>query len=115
MIEGSAEDLNLTLNCLIENAVRYSAPESELVIQVQSGGDKAVIKLRDHGMGIPEDIVEKIFSRFYRADYAHSTRGFGLGLPIAQKVIEIHGGTLEVESVVGEGSTFIITLPLAGD
>jgi len=112
MIEGSAEDLNLTLSCLLDNAIRYSEPEGEVSLKMATNGDHVTIKVQDEGVGIPDEIKAHIFTRFYRADYAHSTRGFGLGLPIAQKVVEIHGGTLEVESAINAGSTFIITLPL---
>jgi signal transduction histidine kinase len=68
--------------------------------------------VKDTGIGIEKEILPHIFERFYRLDAAHTTAGFGLGLPIAQKIVENHGGRIEAESVPGEGSTFRVILPL---
>ncbi len=112
MIDGSVEDLNLALMCLLENAIRYTSPAGLIELRLRASGDLAVLDLRDSGIGMSDEVLANIFERFYRADDAHSTRGFGLGLPIAQKVVEIYGGTLTVKSAPDQGSTFTITLPL---
>ena len=69
------------------------------------------IEIADTGIGIPEEALPHIFERFYRLDRAHSTPGFGLGLSLAQRIIELHGGTIEVESRLGEGTCFTVRLP----
>jgi signal transduction histidine kinase len=71
------------------------------------------IAITDSGVGISPDVLPLIFDRFWRQDEAHSTPGFGLGLSIAQKIITLHKGVIEVTSTVGQGSTFTIYLPHA--
>lgn len=70
------------------------------------------INVRDTGIGISADDLPHIFETFWRHDEAHSTPGFGLGLPIAKRIIERHGGSITVESQLGLGSTFSVTLPV---
>jgi signal transduction histidine kinase len=76
------------------------------------GENQVIVAVEDTGSGIAEDLLSRIFDKFYRGDEAHSTPGFGLGLPIAQKIVEGHGGEIKVESRPGEGSTFTIILPV---
>ena len=71
-----------------------------------------VIEIADTGEGIEADQIDHIFERFYRVDKAHSTRGFGLGLPIAHRIVERHHGAITAQSEVGLGSTFRILLPI---
>ena len=75
-------------------------------------GHWAGVSIQDSGIGIDEKHRPHIFETFYRVDTAHTTRGFGLGLPIARKIIELHGGAIDVKSELGEGSTFAIRLPM---
>jgi light-regulated signal transduction histidine kinase (bacteriophytochrome) len=75
-------------------------------------GQSVVVEIRDTGCGISESALPNIFTRFWRQDEAHSTPGFGLGLPIAQQIIAGHGGKIEVESQPGIGSAFRVFLPV---
>lgn len=99
---------------LLDNAVKYSDPGQEIECRVRREGDRAVISVCDHGIGIPARDLERIFERFYRVDRARSrvTGGTGLGLSIVRHVAQAHGGEVGVESTEGEGSTFTLTLRL---
>jgi two-component system, OmpR family, sensor histidine kinase SenX3 len=100
---------------LLDNAVKYSDAGRSVEVGASREGDRAVLWVRDHGMGIPSGDLERIFERFYRVDRARSraTGGTGLGLSIVRHVAQAHGGDVTVESVEGEGSTFRIALPIA--
>ena len=74
-------------------------------------GDFVVIRVRDTGAGIPEHDLPRIFDRLYRGDQSRATRGLGLGLSLVRAYIEAHGGTVDVESTPGGGSTFTVRLP----
>ena len=107
------------LSNLIENATRYgrsrSGEPSEVQISAARDGGVVRFDVRDHGVGIPSEHLERVFERFYRVDKARSreTGGTGLGLAIAKHIVEQHGGTIWVKSDLGRGSTFSFTLPLA--
>jgi signal transduction histidine kinase len=119
-IEADAKQLLEALTQIVDNAMRYSAPadgESEVAeITLRTSYDEQHVRMsvEDTGVGIPQDALPHIFERFYRLDSAHSTPGFGLGLAIAHKIVELHGGTIEVSSEVGKGSRFTIVLPHTG-
>ena len=99
---------------LLENAVKYTPGGGEIGVRFQNGDGAAHVEVRDTGIGISPKDLPHIFERFYRADEARSreTGGSGLGLAIAQWVVELHRGTIHVESALGEGSLFCISLPL---
>ena len=101
---------------LIINAVKYSK-SPVLDIAVTKIDDSAVIYIADYGVGIAGIHVEHIFERFYRADKARSRElgGTGLGLAIVKNIILLHGGTIGLESELGKGCTFRISLPCAAD
>ena len=110
---------NVFLN-ILENAVKYSPENSEINCSVSISGKSIIISARDKGIGINPGDIEKIFNRFYRVDISRtrsdskeSSISLGLGLSIARKVIELHGGTISVKSKPGEGAEFIITLSAA--
>ncbi len=114
----SEEDLLQTLwVTLLENAIRYSSPDSSITISSLLEGRSCVVTVRDYGVGILEDLLPHIFERFYRADSSRSREngsgGFGLGLSMAKAIVERHNGKIEVMSRPGLGTTFFITLPLA--
>jgi len=100
---------------LVENAIRYSEPATAVVVEAARGESDVVIRVRDQGVGIAAEHLERIFERFYRVDRARSRRqgGTGLGLSIVRNAVEAQGGAVRAESKVGEGSVFTITLPLA--
>ncbi|HEY8501536.1 MAG TPA: ATP-binding protein [Solirubrobacterales bacterium] len=97
---------------LIENGVRHGRGHPVLVRAAASGG-RLVVRVVDRGPGIPEPLWGSIFEPFYRRENGGS--GSGLGLAIAKGFVEANGGEIEVESVPGQGSTFVVTLPLPGD
>jgi two-component system phosphate regulon sensor histidine kinase PhoR len=98
---------------LVDNAIKYSEPESSVKVEAYSTPDEIVIKVQDHGCGIPRDHLDRIFERFYRVDKARSRKvgGTGLGLSIVRHIVLAHRGRIDVESAVGRGSTFSICLP----
>jgi two-component system phosphate regulon sensor histidine kinase PhoR len=100
---------------LIDNAVKYSESGQSIDISARTTPDGLVIRVRDHGAGIAPEHVPRLFERFYRVDRGRSRQqgGTGLGLAIVKHIAKAHGGTVTVESKVGEGSTFEVTLPAA--
>lgn len=101
---------------LLANAVKFSPSGGRVEVSVAADGDTARISVCDHGIGIQQSEMPRIFDRFTQADMS-STRsfgGFGMGLFIAKMIVEAHGGTIEATSVPGEGSTFTVELPVAG-
>lgn len=97
---------------IIKNAIEFSHEKSAITIRLQRREDNAVLQIKDTGVGIAAESIGKIFDRFYRVDEARTTRGTGLGLFIARQIVEAHQGTIMVKSVVNQGSTFEIRLPL---
>ncbi len=95
---------------ILENALKNSNDPVEISIKTRTHNGTVSIVIADHGIGIPEDLQPHVFESFFRADKAHSTRGFGLGLPIAKRIIENVGGIIGLESEVGKGTTITITL-----
>jgi two-component system, OmpR family, sensor histidine kinase SenX3 len=113
---GDRRQLISALGNIVENAVKYSEPGGHVQIRVRVEGDFAELMVADQGIGIPAADHARIFERFYRVDKARSrdTGGTGLGLAIVRHVATNHGGEVLVSSAEGEGSTFVIRLPLAG-
>ncbi len=98
---------------LLDNAVTHTPEGGRVTVSAQAGVDAVEVQVADTGPGIAPDELQRIFDRFYRADpsRSRSTGGTGLGLTIARRLVEAHGGSIEAESVVGQGSRFIIRLP----
>jgi signal transduction histidine kinase len=100
----------------LDNAIKYSSEDTEILIQTKKSDNNVKILIQDHGIGIDVVDIPHIFDRFYRADSARSKTvegGYGLGLPIAKNIIDAHNGSITVDSKVNIGSTFTILLPLA--
>jgi heavy metal sensor kinase len=112
---GDVARLRRLFRALIANAVKYTDSGGAISMRSRREGGTVQVSIRDSGIGIPEESLPHVFDPFYRADPARSrdTGGSGLGLPLARWVAEAHGGRIEVESAVGRGSTFTVTLPLA--
>ena len=113
-VRGSRRDLVLLLRNLVENALHYTKPGGRVDVTVSADDGRALLTVSDTGIGIPTREQRRIFERFYRVDRARSreTGGTGLGLSIVKHVAENHGGSVEVRSRLGEGSTFTVRLPL---
>lgn len=111
-----ATAVHIALKNLVENAINYSPEHSDVTVDVTQADGHVRIRVIDHGVGIPQPLQGRIFERFYRVDPARSrlTGGTGLGLSIANHHIRANGGTIDVWSKPGEGSTFTVALPLAG-
>ncbi len=115
-VVGEERQLVRALTNLLDNAVRYSDPDSRVTVAVEERDDKIAVCVSDEGVGIPRAELERVFERFYRVDRARSreTGGTGLGLSIVRHVATNHGGRVFLESKPGEGSTFTVELPMAG-
>lgn len=100
------------LQNLIENAIKYGKPDGQIWITLEQRDNEVLLHVRDDGIGIAKDQQDKIWKRFYQVDAARTGKsGAGLGLSMVQKIAEIHGGYMRVESVPKEGSTFTLHLP----
>jgi len=110
---GDAFRLKQALVNLVDNAIKYNRPGGEVKISARADDAQVVIEIKDNGIGISQADQQRIFERFYRVDKSRSRAqgGSGLGLAIVKKIAEEHGGTVSVESTLGEGSMFRITLP----
>jgi two-component system, OmpR family, heavy metal sensor histidine kinase CusS len=102
---------------LLENAIKYTPAGGEVEVQVQERDGTAVVTVRDSGIGIPVEHLPRVFDRFYRVDKARSREqgGTGLGLSIAQSIVAAHGGSITLESAVGQGTACTVTLPRTAD
>jgi two-component system, OmpR family, sensor kinase len=96
---------------LLDNAVKYTPEGGKVMVRVREGDGQVELEVSDTGIGISDAQLPLIFERFYRADPSRTTGGAGLGLSIARQIAEAHGGTIEVSSKPGEGSTFTLLLP----
>jgi signal transduction histidine kinase len=96
---------------LIDNAVKYTPAGGRIDVEVGRDNGRAVLRVRDTGMGIAADERPRIFDRLYRGDRSRAERGLGLGLSLVKAVVEAHGGTVDVDSEPGRGSTFTVALP----
>lgn len=112
-IQGEERRLDQVMINLLSNAIKYNHDGGFVTVTVEGSKREVRVTVRDTGQGIPEEELEHIFQRYYRtqASRQHSIEGQGLGLAIVQAVIEKHGGRIWVESVVGEGASFIFVLP----
>ncbi|MCD8323656.1 MAG: HAMP domain-containing histidine kinase [Clostridiales bacterium] len=106
--------LTLALSNLIENAIKYNRPEGWVHVSLNADHRYFYVAVQDNGIGIPEESQEQIFERFYRVDKSHSNEidGTGLGLAITKDAVILHRGTIRVESVPDEGTTFTVRIPL---
>ncbi len=97
---------------LLSNAIKYSPDRSSVYVDLDCSKEKAVIQVRDEGIGIPEEDRERLFETFFRAGNVGHTPGTGLGTAIIKQAVETHGGSVFFESEVNQGTQFTITLPL---
>ncbi|HVU11494.1 MAG TPA: HAMP domain-containing sensor histidine kinase [Phototrophicaceae bacterium] len=114
-IKGDPDRLKQVLFNLINNAIKFTPDGGQITLSLRKTEADAVIQVQDSGIGISPEDLQRIFDRFYQADASRtrmtSAEGAGLGLSIAQWIVQAHGGKIQVESEVGEGTTFTVTLP----
>jgi len=112
---GDRDKLTQVVSNLVSNSVKYSPDGGEIAITTRAEPGFVHVAIEDHGLGIPSDALELVFDRYSRID-SSATRhiqGTGLGLPIVRQIVEMHGGRVWAESIVGKGSIFRFTVPLA--
>ena len=108
--------LSQALINLMDNAIKFSADKKDIYVNVKKDAENIIIEVKDKGIGIPQDELDKIFDKFYQGRNAlrQSVKGTGLGLTLVKHTVEAHGGRIFVESKTGQGSTFSITFPIKG-
>jgi two-component system phosphate regulon sensor histidine kinase PhoR len=99
------------LDNIVDNAIKYSTTEKHLAVSATANGKSVTLTVRDRGTGIASKDLSRVFERFYRGGNA-TVSGSGLGLPIAKRIVESHGGRIEVRSAVGSGTEVDVTLPI---
>jgi two-component system phosphate regulon sensor histidine kinase PhoR len=118
MIRADATHFQNILTNLLDNAIKYSPDTLHISVatftEPSSAGSMIGIAVRDQGLGMSREEQQRIFEKFYRIPTGnlHDVKGFGLGLSYVKKMAELHGGTIEVVSQVGKGSTFMLRFPL---
>jgi heavy metal sensor kinase len=114
---GDEDRLKQLILNLVDNAIKYTPDGGTVTLGLSKENGTALVEIRDSGIGIPKEDLPRIFDRFYRVDKARSRAqgGSGLGLSIAKWIVRAHGGNIQVESEIGEGSVFYITLPVLSE
>jgi len=113
IVKGDEVSLRELYINLLNNAIQYTPRGGTITVTLTHAGNNARVTVKDTGIGIPEEHIKHIFERFYRVDKSRSRSegNIGLGLSICQRIVELHGGKMEVESKVGVGSTFTVLMP----
>jgi two-component system sensor histidine kinase VicK len=114
VVHADREKLGLALHNLVNNAIKYTSAGGRIVVKVDVSNDCLVVDVVDSGIGINEADVARIFEKFYRAQdpKVAEITGSGIGLALAREVVRLHGGDIQVESQIDQGSTFSLSLPL---
>lgn len=111
-IQGDADKIKQAMLNLLSNAIKYNHPNGTIALAAENRQNDVVITVKDSGIGIPNEHIDCLFTKFYRVPGSEQhAQGTGLGLSIVKRIIEGHGGEISVESVQGEGTTFMIILP----
>ena len=112
-IRGIPQTLYSIVYNLCDNAIKYNRPGGSVTVKVVPQNGEAVLTVSDTGVGIPEECQDRIFERFYRVDKSHSKEvgGTGLGLSIVKHAVMVHGGRIKINSEIGKGTEFVVTLP----
>jgi len=111
-LQGDPERLLQAFLNVLDNAVKHSMPNSQVFVSGYLESQQIVVKIQDQGPGISESDLPRIFEQFYTADPSRKGNSTGLGLAIAQRIVEAHGGSITASSTAGKGATFVICLPL---
>lgn len=114
IVAGDKQAILQLIDNLLDNAIKYTPTGGKITVSLSMHQQNATLAIQDSGVGISHEHQQRIFERFYRVDKARSRElgGTGLGLSIAKNIVELHGGSITIESQLGEGSTFFVTLPL---
>lgn len=111
IVQGDRNRLRRALANLFDNAIKYTGHGGRVEVAVQADAETVSVSVADTGIGIPSEGQHRIFDRFYRVDSSRTGSGHGLGLSLASAVARLHGGSIQVQSTEGKGSTFTVTLP----
>jgi signal transduction histidine kinase len=114
-VEGDSVKLERALANLLGNAIKFSPPRSMLTVTLEWGATQARLSIEDEGPGISKEGHDRIFEVFHREADDDHLPGLGLGLYIAKQIVLSHGGTITVQSELGQGATFVVQLPIAAD
>jgi signal transduction histidine kinase len=114
ILRGDASWIERIILNLADNAIKFTGPGGHVSMNVTRNGNNAILEVADDGIGIAPDAVPHIFERFYRADPSRANRadGAGLGLSLVKWAVDQHHGSVQVESMPGRGTRFVVTLPL---
>lgn len=112
-LSGDRRLLAQALDNLVSNAIKFTPAGGAVTVRARPAGEGVELEVEDSGVGIPADELPRLFERFFRASTASVSSGTGLGLAIVRSIADLHGGTISVNSTVGVGSTFRLTLPVA--
>ncbi len=113
-IQADSGALEQVLTNLLSNAVKYAPEDPEIEVTARAEGSNVMVSVRDHGLGIDEDDLANMFERFFRAKTSTGIAGTGIGLSLVKALVEMHGGSIGVESEKGKGSIFTVLLPISG-
>lgn len=115
VVRADPDDLRKLIGNLLENAVKYTPPGGKVRLAAERCGDRVVLRCTDTGIGIPAEAIPRLFEEFYRAPNAKASYpGTGLGLSLVKRIVDLYHGEIRVESTVGQGTTFTVSLPAAG-
>ena len=99
-------------NNLLSNAIKFSDDNGKISINLTKDDNNAIVSIKDYGCGIKEEDIPYIFDKFYQTEKSHNIEGNGLGLALVKKIVTLLNGSVTVNSIINEGSEFIVTLPL---
>ena len=114
IVTGDQTMLTQAVMNLVENAIRYGRPGGNVWVNVMSEAEAVRVQVSDDGIGMDSEQTAKVFDRFYQADPSRKGESAGLGLSLTQRIVQLHSGTISVESEIGKGSVFTISIPKGG-
>jgi signal transduction histidine kinase len=112
MYVGNEALLAQVWNNLLDNAIKFTGDGGVICVYARVIGNSVTVKVSDDGEGMNEEVQARIFEQFFQGDSSHSKQGYGLGLALVKKIIEVSGGSISLTSKLGSGSTFVVTLPV---